>query len=213
MAKKVNKNVSVKKELGESEMQELAHLGTKEAVEKIEKYIKNENDLEKKSYAQMALEECEFNYYEAKNEKEEEEFMLCALIRENEMKVESLKDKVENIKMRMDKLSLEKKVHEKVLAKHKNKEEAWRYNWMEDFVISEENQLHEIEDQIAYEKAWIEEAKKMITVARYKTMPARYLESFDFNFGSDFLGDKDCCDDDCDENCEECADESFCPPF
>lgn len=59
MSKKSNKSLVEIKELSESDLQKLAHEGTKEAIEKIEKYIKLEKDLEKRSYAEMALGEAE----------------------------------------------------------------------------------------------------------------------------------------------------------
>ena len=47
--KKAEKNLAVIKELSENELQKLAHKGTKEAIEKIEKYIEAEQDIEKRS--------------------------------------------------------------------------------------------------------------------------------------------------------------------
>ncbi len=182
MAKKIVKSVVLKKELTPSELQKLAHAGTKEAMAKIEKYIKTEKDDAKRDYAEMALEECEFLYYNPANEKEDEEFMLCALIMMREQNLDNLFVREDAIKMRLEKLALEKKVHEKVLAKNKSKQEAWQYNWMQDFVMMEESDLQAVEDEIAYEEAWIAEAKKMVTTKRYKNIPAHYLEHFDFDF-------------------------------
>ena len=204
MSKKTKKEVVVVKELSQSELQKLAHSGTKEAIEKIEKYIKIEKDYDKRAYAEMALEECEMFFYQPKNEKEDEEFTLSELIRRKERYIDDQTMKMCDIKERIEKLMLEKKVHEKVLAKHKNKKEEWKYNWMQDFVSMEENKLQEIEDGLGYDEAWVAEAKKMITTARYKNMPARHLEHFDFNFGEDSFDDEkdDCdCENDCD--CED----------
>lgn len=204
MSKKAKREVFVVKELSQGELQKLAHSGTKEAIEKIEKYIKLEKDYEKRSYAQMALEECEMFYYQPKNEKEDEEFMLGELIRRKERKIAEKMMEVDDIEERIEKLMIEKKVHEKVLAKHKNKKEEWKYNWLQAFVTMEENKLQEIKESLEYDEAWVVEAKKMITTARYKNMPARYLEHFDFNFGEDSFDDEedDCeCNDDCD--CED----------
>lgn len=204
MSKKAKREVFVVKELSQGELQKLAHSGTKEAIEKIEKYIKLEKDYEKRSYAQMALEECEMFYYQPKNEKEDEEFMLGELIRRKERKIAEKMMEVDDIEERIEKLMIEKKVHEKVLAKHKNKKEEWKYNWLQAFVTMEENKLQEIKESLEYDEAWVVEAKKMITTARYKNMPARHLEHFDFNFDENSFDDEedDCeCDDDCD--CED----------
>lgn len=189
MSKKSNKKAIEKvekKEFSEGELQKLAHAGTKEAIEKIEKYIEEEKDFDKRAYAEMAREECEMFYYQPMNEKEEEEFMLCELIRRRENHIDNQMMEIEKIKLALEKSTLDGKVHEKVLAKHKNKKEEWKYNWMPDFTCYEENELPKIEEQIAYDEAWVAEAKKMITTARYKTMPVRYLGHFDFNFGDDF---------------------------
>ena len=90
MPKKSNKSAVEIKELSQDELQKLAHEGTKEAMEKIEKYIKTEKDFEKGEYAKMALEECEMFYYQPKNEKEEEEFMLCEMIRRREENIDDM---------------------------------------------------------------------------------------------------------------------------
>ena len=149
----------------------------------------------------MALEECEMFYYQPTNEKEEQEFLLCELIREHERRIDDLIMEAEEDSFVIEKSALEGKVHEKVLAAHKNKHEEWKYNWMEDFVFAEKHESQKIKDEIAYKKAWIEEAQKMITTPRYKDMSARYLEHFDFNFDDKFREDGDeCCD--CDDGCD-----------
>jgi len=205
MPKKSNKKVVVTKELSQGELQKLAHAGTKEAMAKIERYIETENDPEKRAYAEMALEECEMFYYEPLNEKEEEEFMLCELIKRRERGIDEMFMKIDGLKATLEKSALEGKVHEKVLAKHKNKKEEWMYNWMPDFVAREASALQEIEESIAYDEAWVVEAKRMITTARYKNMPVRYLEHFDFNFDEGFYADEDECLD-CEDDCSLCDD-------
>jgi hypothetical protein len=197
MAKKAGKSVVLAKELTAGDLDKLAHEGTKEAMEKIGKYIKAEKDADKKEYAIMALEECGMFYYEPTNEKEEEEFMLSALIMRREEDRDDLLMQADAVQMRIERLALEKKVHEKVLAKNKDKKEAWQFNWMTDVVMMEKQELQEIEDEIAYEEAWLQEAKKMITTKRYKNIPAIYLEHFNF--------DEEYCDD-----CDECGYDGDC---
>jgi hypothetical protein len=200
MTKKSQKKVVQKsgeaiKVLTEGELQGLAHAGTKEAIEKIEQYLQTEKDAGKRAYAELALEECELFYYQSMNEKEEEEFTLCELIRRREEDIIDLMMEAEDIEGRLEKLTLEKKIHEKVLAKHKNKKKDWEYNWLQDFMTMAKEDSRQIKDELAYAEAWVAEAKKMITTERYKTMPARHLEHFDFNFGEDFDNDdEDCCD-------------------
>lgn len=205
MAKKITKSVVLKKGLTSSELQKLAQSGTKEAIAKIEKYIKAEKDIDKRNYAEMMLEECEFVYYEPTNEKEDDEFMLCALITMREQNLDNLFVREDAIKMRLAKLALEKKVHDKVLSKNKSKQDAWQYNWMQDFVMMEEGDLQAVGDEIAYEEAWIAEARKMITTKRYKTIPAHYLEHFDFDFDRDLEEDEEVYDDYA--TCSNCGDD------
>lgn len=185
--------------LTDAELQELAHSSTKEAITKIEKYMKSEKDPEKKAMAEMYLEECEFFYYQASNEKEEQAFMLCVLINIHEKKISKIEMEIARVTQRIEKFELEKAVHEKVLAKHKNKINDWQYRYMDDFVICDHNQLKDLRDDLSYEKAWIEAAKKMITIAKYKNgIPERHLSHFDFGFEDDGCGDNcgcGCCND------------------
>ncbi|HAM88648.1 MAG: hypothetical protein US83_C0012G0003 [Candidatus Falkowbacteria bacterium GW2011_GWC2_38_22] len=185
----------------EIDLQVLAHEGTKEAINKIEAYLKSEKDPEKKDYAEMALEECELFYYSPANEKEEEEFLLCYIIQEKEDYILELEMKIDRMSAGMDRFALEKKVHEKVLLKHKNKKEDWKYFCLDDYVSMDRQKLEELKESIAYEKAWIAEAKKIITTARYKPcIPKRHLEHFDFDFDEEMDDyDDDCCD--CDDCC------------
>lgn len=183
----------------QAELSKLAHEGTKEAIARIEAYIKSEKDYDKRTYAQMALEECEFFYYQPNNEKEERDFTLCRLINEHKRCIDDLEAEAEKIRASLDKYELEQKVHKQVLARNKNKRDDWQYRYMDDFVASDKNQLAEITDDIAYKKAWVEAAKKMITSPRYKGgIPERHLSHFDFNDDSyEDDGSCDCCDDGC----------------
>jgi hypothetical protein len=204
--KTVRKSVEAIKVITEGELQGLAHAGTKEAISKIEKYLQTEEDVEKRAYAELALEECELFYYQPMSEKEEEEFTLCELIRRKEDEIMNLMLEKERVNSRFEKLALEEKVHKKVLAVHKNKKNDWKDNNLADFLARDEDELKQVQSDLAYVEAWVAEARKMITTERYKKMPARHLEHFDFNFGEKFSKDeKDLYDDNCD-----CCDE---PPF
>jgi len=185
--------------LTDAELQKLAHSATKEAIVKIEKYMKSEKDPEKKAMAEMYLEECEFFYYQPTNDKEEQEFMLCVLINDREKKISKLEMEISRIESKLEIFELEQAVHVKVLAKHKNKINDWQYRYMDDCMVFEHNKLKDLKDDLAYEKAWIEAAKKMISVSKYKNcIPDRHLSHFDFGFRDDDCCDNKCgCDDDC----------------
>lgn len=195
--------------LTEGELQMLAHRGTKEAIAKIEDYIKSEKNQDKRAYAELALEECELFYYQPMNEKEEQDFTLCRLINENERRIGDLNIKADRIRGSLDKFKLEQKVHKQVLAGNKSKREAWQYHYMDDFMSPEKNQLLEITDDIAYKKAWIEAAKKMITSVRYKDgIPERHLSHYCFD--DDQSADDGGCD--CgDDACAFCGSDEIAP--
>lgn len=194
-SKKPNKQLA----LTESDLQKLAHEGTKEAIAKIEAYMKTEKDESKKAYAEMSLEECEFSYYQPKNEKEEDDFLLCVLVSLKQKKIVDMYDEIGAIEAVLDKFSLEQKVHNQVLAKNKSRSEDWKHRYLDDFVTFDKNKLAELKDDIAYEEAWVKEAKKMIVNARYKNgIPERHLSHFDFGFGDESADDGACdCGDDC----------------
>lgn len=180
--KTVAKKGTVIKNLAPGELQKLANAGTKEAIAKIEQYLKIEQDEEKRAYAEMALEECEFIYYQPNSEKEDQEFMLCELIRRRKIDLEDLMMEAGAVQMKMDKLMLEKKVHDKILAKNKDKKEIWKFNYIPDMLMTEQGVLQQLEDAIEYEEAWIAEAKKMISTPRYKNIPDHHLAHFAFEF-------------------------------
>ncbi|MDO8260553.1 MAG: hypothetical protein Q7T50_03610 [Candidatus Magasanikbacteria bacterium] len=185
--------------LTEAELKKLAHSATKEAIAKIEKYMKSEKDLEKKAMAEMYLEECEFFYYQPTNNKEEQAFTLCVLINDREKKLSTMEMEISKIESKLEIFELEQAVHAKVLAKHKNKVNDWQYRYTDDFMVFEHNKLEELKDNLVYEKAWIEAAKKMISISKYKNcIPDRHLSHFDFAFNDRDNDDKcDCCNDDC----------------
>jgi len=188
------------------ELNKLAHEGTKEAIAKIKAYIKSEKDCEKKAYAEMALEECEFLYYQPRNEKEEQDFELCRLINKYKRHIDDLEVETDIIREGLARFKLEQDVHKQVLARNKNRKEAWQYHCMDDFVASDKNRLMEIMDDIAYKKAWVEAAEKMIFSARYKGgMPKRQLSHF--CFGDNRYVDDGGCDCCADGSCPDCQED------
>lgn len=147
------------KTLTEIELNKLAHAGTKEAINKIERYIKIEKDVEKKAYAEMALEECEFLYYQPTNGKEEEEFFLCELIHHKQEQIDDMYVQIENLQEEIDRFHLEQKVHARVLA-HNKTENDWQYRYPDDYILGEQNRLTVLKNDLKYAECWIAEAKK-----------------------------------------------------
>lgn len=197
MAKTPKKIKAVANILAEGDLTKLAHAGTKEAIAKIEAYIKAENDLNKRTYAEIALDECELWYYQSRNEKEERDFILCKIINQHVRLIDDLKFKIERLKSCLEKNIIEQEIHEKVLAEYKKKQKNWQYYFVEDLIGFDKKQLAELTDNVAYEEAWVKAAKKSITTLRYKNgIPERHLSHYDFGFED--CEDEICEDDDCD---------------
>lgn len=191
MAKKIIKKAVAKKlSLTEEELDKLAESGTKEAIAKIEAYLKVEKDQEKKAYAQMALDECELFYYQPQNEKEEDDFLLCVLINRKQDALDELYIKAGQIQDNLDRFRIEQKVHKRVIAGNKDRKDIWQYRYIDDLITYDLERLEEIKDDIDYEETWIAEAEKMIKTPRYKKgIPSRHLYQFDFGLEDDLFED------------------------
>jgi hypothetical protein len=204
-----NKKVTKKKTniVSAEEIQALAQVGSKDAIAKIEAFLKKEKDEDNLFLAEMALEECENIYYAPNNEKEEQEFFLSWLIMKKEERIEEIEERIESLTYALEKFALEQKVHARVLSKHKEKKEDWKYFCMEEVMMPEKNELEELSEDLEYLHAWVEEARKMITTKRYKTgIPTRHLAHFDYE---DPLEEGECVCDYCGEPCD-CDEDNCC---
>lgn len=203
---KIVKNAKEVKLLSEAELDKLVESGTKEAQAAIKQYLKAEKDEEKRELAQRALAACEAQYFEPQNAKEEQEFILCKLISMRERELVELEEEAVQSELELDKLALEKKVHEQVMAKHKDKQQAWADHWIEDMRQAEKNNLKAIEEDLEYQTAWVAAAKRMITVPRYKGgIDARHFEHYDFLFDEEV---EECCGGECEHEQHQCDDDS-----
>ncbi|HBR79674.1 MAG TPA: hypothetical protein DEA46_04570 [Candidatus Moranbacteria bacterium] len=137
---------------------------------------------------------------------EEKELLLAKMIRQAEERLENNLVKIEKLTFELEKMNIEKEVHEKLLKKNPKMKEAWKYNFMEDYYSTEMRQLSETEETIAYDVAWIEEAEEMITIEKYKNLPEDFFdyyffdgdESSSWEDGGNFLNDDEMeCGDDC----------------
>ncbi|MEI6650469.1 MAG: hypothetical protein WCL23_03490 [Candidatus Moraniibacteriota bacterium] len=207
--KVIVKKAASKKTLSPVDLQELAHAGTEIAVKKLERYIETEPDQEKRTYAEMALAECEFMLYQPADEREEADLLLRSMIDRRKREIDRLTMDADSIRLRLDKIALEKKVHDKVLSGNVGKSKEWSSYYSDDFVIMSEIELREIGERMEYVEAWVAEADKMIRTQKYKTMPSAFLRYFDFD--DETSDDEDSCCKyeggcDCDGSCgDECA--------
>src|SRR4030042_4992771 len=78
-----------------SQLNDLAHSGTKASLEAIKKFIANEKGEGLRGYAQCALEECEYFYYSPNSPQEETDFDLAKMIIEKEERIICLDSKAE----------------------------------------------------------------------------------------------------------------------
>ena len=179
------------------ELQKLAHLGTKEALEKLQSLSKQELPEEMRAYVHMALEECEFFYYEPTNESEEHDMNLALMIREREKAIERLETKLEAKKEKEALYDIDTAIHTQVLKKNPKKEKDWEY--FAPILLNGDAMDREIDiELLLYQKEWIQEAKKHIKHEKYKNMSANYLDSWDLP------------DDDDECMCPDCIEQGGC---
>jgi len=179
----------------------LEHAGTKEAVEKLRKLLQEAKTAEERDYARMALDECEYFYYSPDNPQEESDFRLARLLREHDEKFFDWDDKAEAAREELERLALEKKVHDKVMAsKDGKKNKGWQENDEDCVAEAVRVRLAELEAKSAYEAAWITEARGMIKTEKFKFTPFNLFQhvhldcdGVDFwrDYGEDFEREDD----------------------
>lgn len=152
----------------------------------------------------------EYLKYFPQNAKEEKELLLVKMIRQAEERLERNLSKTESLAFELEKMNIDKEVHEKLLKNNPKMKEAWKYNFMEDYYSTDMRQLSEVEELIAYDVAWIEEAEAMLTIEKYKNLPEDFFDYYFFDGDDDLLGEdeNDFLDDDmagCDDDCPVCG--------
>ena len=173
------------------ELQKLGHTGTKEALEKLQSLSKQDLPEEMRAHVHMALEECEFFYYEPTNESEEHDMNLALMIRERERAVERLEIKLEAKKVKDALYNIDRAIHTQVLKKNPKKEKDWEY--FAPILLNGDIMDREIDTElILYQKEWIQAAKKHIKNEKYQNMSANYLDSWDLPDGEDECMCPDC---------------------
>lgn len=148
-----------------------------EGVGRLEAFIAAESDRELRDFAALALGEARYAYYGPKTPEEERQYLLAQIIHEREERLMKAVAKADEVKCSLRRVDVERDVHT-ALMKHATaaQKEAWEYSFMEDFYASERNRLSSLEDDIAYQSAWIREAGKMITLKKYQHIPPSIFE-------------------------------------
>lgn len=174
-----------------------AHEGTKEAVEKLERFVDETHDDDARAMAQIALDEARFNYLCANTAQEERDLELAFMIKDKEEQLVRLQEKMEAAQRELVLLEIEKDVHDALIA-HANKErkEAWKYNFSEDHRMTMVMRRDELQDEVLYTEAWLAQARKLIKTEKYKDLPQGALEGWHhFSESVSFLDDEDICPD------------------
>jgi len=148
----------------------LAHEGTAESVKQLEKYIKNESDESKRIFAQIALDEAKWWYFCPEGDEEKRDELLCELIVDIDDDLLDLSMKKEEQERQIKEDELKGEVHKKLMKKSpKDVGEDWdTFGMSEDYLMILRHDLDQIAQKIAYKKAWIDQAKNMITSEKYK---------------------------------------------
>lgn len=184
--KQTNKQAVQKSKHGDvkAQLTKWAHEGTKESIDNILDFINKTKDDDLKGFAHCAYEEASYFYYGPQNDDEESDFLLAKMILNKEKEIETLLCRIESGEFKIKRLKLDERVHHQLLKKP-NLSEDWKYRFSEDYFGLCEGRVEELKDDIAYNKAWIEAAKKLIKHKKYQTIPEDVLLSIHFDWEDD----------------------------
>lgn len=174
-----------------------AHEGTKESVEKLERFIESTFDEDARIMAEIALDEARFNYLCANNAQEERDLELAFLIVENEERRFALQEKIDVAEHELAVLEIEKDVHDALIANaNKARKEEWKYNFSEDHRMTIVMRRDALKDEVLYTDAWLAQARKLIKTEKYKNLPHGALDGWHhFSEGVSIWDDDDACPD------------------
>ncbi len=152
-----------------------------------------------KSFAEMALDEAWFMYLSPRNKKEENELLLAKVIDEKMRHLDDLETKAEGARFDVEKLLLERKMHNRVMKGKlsKAKKEDWKYNFCEDWLTMVKGRLAELEAEIEYESKWLDTATASLTTERYRIIPFGFFDHYHWDYedvdywGRDFRSEDD----------------------
>ncbi len=156
-----------------------AHEGTEQSIQRIKNFIKNSKDKDLQDFAKIALEEAEFFYYSVDSENEEKDFRLAKMLRIREDQLDQKMTKINAATIKLEELDLDRQLHNQIMnnIKDPKKLEKWKYNFSEDYYILVKNKLEQLEDEVEYEKLWVNEAEVIISKGKYKDMPSDFFDS------------------------------------
>jgi hypothetical protein len=166
-----------------AQLNQWAEAGTKDALEDLNKFIQNEKNAALRDYAEFVRGEAEYSYYSPQNEQEEKDFLLARLVWRRQEKLWEVEGKADAARLELKELNADRQTHQKLLKnlKDKNKKKEWQYNFSEDYFVMIKQRLEEMEEEIAYETAWLEQARKMVKIKKYQAPPVHIFKHIHFN--------------------------------
>ncbi|MCR4313688.1 MAG: hypothetical protein NUV84_00370 [Candidatus Uhrbacteria bacterium] len=185
----------------EGSIMDWAHEGTKEAVEKLERFIESTLDDDARIMAKIALDEARFNYLCANNAQEERDLELAFLIVEKEERRFTLQEKSDAAEHELAVLEIEKDVHDALIANaNKVRKEEWKHHFSEDYRMTVVMCRDELLNESLYLDAWIAQAGKLIKTEKYKNLPQGAFDGWHrFSEGVSFWANDD------DDVCPDCG--------
>ncbi|MBU1032489.1 MAG: hypothetical protein ABII13_01080 [Patescibacteria group bacterium] len=166
-----------------TQLQEWAHSGTKESIEKIKNVLSQKNNKEVEITAELAYDEALYFYYSTSNEQEERDFLLAKMIHEKEEPLWKLECKIGAAKLELQKLELDKAVNNAIMSdESSNLPDDWKYRFSKDYYMTVKHRLLELEDELAYNEFWIKIAKELIKSDKFKNIPPRVFEGQHWNY-------------------------------
>lgn len=164
----------------------LMHEGTATAIKKIKKTIAAEKDPNQKDYARTALEECQCLYYSPNSPKEEKEFDLLKLIQKKEEELIDLEIKLNGFAYKDRNLDLEAEITRKLMKKvqDKYKKLQWENELQGISGVRSWCQTRQmgLKEQADLLELWVTEARKNITVKKYKNIPFSVLRGIHHDY-------------------------------
>ncbi len=169
-------------DLAREELDALAQEGTVEAIKKIEDYVAREQDWDIKTWAELALSKAKRCYYSPRNVREEKDFLLVKMIDQKENKNSIVSAKIAATKLELRRLALDKSVYDE-LKKGKNKKaiEESEFGFSEDYKVTVQSRLSALEDELSFNLAWIDAARKMIVNKKFTDIPQDVLRGIELD--------------------------------
>jgi hypothetical protein len=153
-----------------------AHEGSKDSLQALISFIASETDQVLLMQAELAKEECQYFYYMPRNELEEKEFQLARMIKLKEQQLIHEQDEAEGIIYNLDGLVLDREINRRLVNSENNTQrKEWVYRFSEDYYLMMQDHLVELNLDIEYDQAWMQEAKKMLTLDKYQDVPASFF--------------------------------------